>query len=103
MSALENTPAFHDTLLPSRLARAILPSVSVILSPQSDIPSRDAEITSKNRKGKKRGRGYEGDEAFKVTRAVICPTKEDGEVVMASLQGECGHGILIRYRSRSPI
>lgn len=80
----------HDSLLPSRLARAMLPSIIVVLSHKSDIqPEAEASAGSaKSRKGKKRARGYEGDEVFKMTRTAICTTEEDGEVVLAALSGE---------------
>lgn len=44
--------------------------------------------SAKSRKAKKRARGYEGDEVFKMTRSVICPAQEDGEVILATLDGE---------------
>lgn len=77
-------------MLPSRLARAVLPSLSTLLALQSQAQRDDDANTSgaKGRKGKKRTRGYEGDEVFK-TREIVCPSKEDGEVVLAALGGNC--------------
>ena len=74
-------------MLPSRLARAVLPVLTSLLALQSQVHREDdtnANI-AKSRKGKKRARGYEGDEVFNVSRLVICSTKEDGEVVLATL------------------
>jgi hypothetical protein len=63
----------------------------VVLATQSEVRRTDDLIGSsgagKNKKGKKRARGYEGDEVFKVTREVICSTREDGEVLIAALNG----------------
>ena len=80
----------HDSLLPSRLARAVLPAIAEVLSHKADFHAEsDVSVgIGKNRKGKKRARGYEGDEMFKVTRTVICSTQEDGDVILAVLDGE---------------
>lgn len=43
---------------------------------------------SAKRKGKKRGRGYEGDELFKGSREVIFSNKSDGEAVLAACDGK---------------
>lgn len=64
--------------------KAILPSLTIILATQSEFHRVEAD-TGKNKKGKKRARGYEGDEVFKMSRQVVCPLKEDGEVLMAAL------------------
>jgi hypothetical protein len=81
----------HSSLLLTRLAKSILPSVTVVLASQSEIQRAEdlagSTNASKNKKGKKRARGYEGDEVFKVTRDVICSTKEDGKVLIAALEG----------------
>ena len=52
---------------------------------------QQAEVVStaaSSKKGKKRARGYEGDEVFKVGRTVLCPSSEDREIILASLDGE---------------
>lgn len=43
---------------------------------------------TRTRKGKKRARGYEGDEVFNVTTDVINASKADGEVLLASIDGK---------------
>jgi hypothetical protein len=76
----------------TRLAKAVLPSLTVVLATQpaevqhSDEPAGFSSA-GKNKKSKKRPRGYEGDEVFKVTREIICPTREDGLVLLAALNG----------------
>ena len=47
---------------------------------------KQTKYSRKSRKGKKRARGYEGDEIFQ-TREVICATKEDGDAVLCALDG----------------
>jgi hypothetical protein len=59
----------------------------VVLATQSEARRVNDTNTGKNKKGKKRARGYEGDEVFKVSREVVCPIKEDGEVLMTALYG----------------
>lgn len=83
---LDHCPALSDPVLPSRLTRAVLPSLTILLASQSQTHREDDVNGSaaKSRKGKKRARGYEGDEVFK-TREVVCPSKEDGETVIAAL------------------
>ncbi len=91
MSLLQNCLTLGDALLPSRLTRAVLPSLTVLLHTQFDAQRQNENAVSasvgKSRKGKKRARGYEGDEVFKTTREITCPTKEDGEIILTSLEG----------------
>lgn len=82
----------HDTILPSRLARAVLPSLTSILAPRSNLQEESVGVI-KNRKGKKRARGYEGDEVFQMTKSMICTSEEDGNVLLAALDGE--HSLVI--------
>ena len=67
-----------------------MPCLSTVLSKQSEAQQSDdaAVNASKSKKSRKRARGYEGDEVFKVSREVIFPTAEDGKVVLAALDGE---------------
>jgi hypothetical protein len=73
-------------LVPTRLAKAVLPSISVILSSPSG-PQSAENIPGRGKKAKKRSRGYEGDEVFKLSREVICPTIDDGKVLLTALEG----------------
>lgn len=75
-------------MLPSRLARAVLPILTPLLALQSQAGrDEDGAQGSKGRKGKKRARNYEGDELFK-SREVVCPTQNDGSAVLNALDGE---------------
>lgn len=70
-----------------------MPGIAVLLAPQVDIQKEGENgdhtnpSSGKNRKGKKRARGYEGDEVFKINREILCPTDEDGKVVLAIVNG----------------
>lgn len=87
---LTTCPHLHDPITASRLARAVAPSLAVLLSTKSQAQEGAGTTASKarNRKGKKRARGYEGDEVFNVTAKVICNSKVDGDVLLASIDGE---------------
>ena len=67
-----------------------MPSIAVLLSTKSQGQEAAGTTASKtrNRKGKKRARGYEGDEIFSVTAQVISASKVDGDVLLASIDGE---------------
>ncbi|KAI0346803.1 hypothetical protein BDW22DRAFT_1386488 [Trametopsis cervina] len=86
---LNDCPGLSDPQLPSRLSRAVLPTLAGLLTSQSDaqkeMQADDRGSDAKNRKGKKRVRGYEGDEVFKISREILCPTEEDGKVVLVTL------------------
>lgn len=78
--------------------KALLPSVSVILIAQSDVPQKDnGSATGRTKKSKKRTRGYEGDEIFKISREVVCPTVDDGKVLLSALEGNLLSGSIVVY------
>ena len=100
-------------LVPTRLAKAVLPSISVILSAPSHSQNtvNALVMSSRGKKGRKRARGYEGDEVFKLSREVICPTIDDGRVLLTALEGIgsilslfCPHALssVIRLLLRNP-
>ncbi|CAL1701175.1 unnamed protein product [Somion occarium] len=87
-SLVHNCAPPHDPLLHSRVTRAVLPFINHLLATQAEV-QRDTDTTtsgSKSKRGKKRAKGYEGDEVFSVNRSIICPTKSDGDVVLATLE-----------------
>ncbi|KAL0573964.1 hypothetical protein V5O48_007979 [Marasmius crinis-equi] len=80
---LTNCRSLSSPVLATRVARAVLSSVKVILPSQTDSgASLDAQSGSKSKKGKKRARGYEGDEVFKTSISVICPSVVEGKVLL---------------------
>ncbi|KAI3612208.1 ribosome biogenesis protein rix1 [Moniliophthora roreri] len=81
---LTHSHPLDSSILSTRITRAVLLTLSSILPSQSD-PERgdDAQGTSvRSKKGKKRARGYEGDEVFRSSLSVICPTVDDGRVIL---------------------
>lgn len=86
-SLLQYCPYLHDMTLSSRLARAVLPSLTVLLTTQSQtqMDADPASAKGKNKRSRKRARGYEGDEVFKNNAEIMCPTVETGEVLLAAL------------------
>lgn len=64
------------------------------MAPQTEVQkevetdANSSANSTKNRKGKKRARGYEGDEVFKASRDILCPTRDDGEVVLVAVDGQ---------------
>ncbi|KAI0082414.1 hypothetical protein K474DRAFT_1655179 [Panus rudis PR-1116 ss-1] len=87
----------HDPLIHSRLARAVLPPLLQLLLSRSEMQHATdaaAGVGGKSKKGKKRARGYEGDEVFNVSKAVVCPTKKDGEILILTF--EILHALLQR-------
>jgi hypothetical protein len=87
-------------LIPTRLAKAVLPSLSVVLATptESEDTENTAAASTRSKKGKKRARGYEGDEIFKLSRGVVCPSLDDGNVLIAAFEGALSHQSL--YKSQ---
>ncbi|KAK1233310.1 hypothetical protein PQX77_003536 [Marasmius sp. AFHP31] len=73
-------------ILSTRLTRAVVSLVKSVLPSQADAgSSADTQGGgSKSRKGKKRARGYEGDEVFKTSISVICPSIVEGKVLLTA-------------------
>ncbi|KAI0939408.1 hypothetical protein AcW1_004463 [Taiwanofungus camphoratus] len=85
-SLLKICHPLDDVRISSRMGRAILPSLTRILATESKVQADLKEAKgSKNKKGKKRTRGYEGDELFKAAREVLCPTPEEGQLLLTAL------------------
>ncbi|KAI0335615.1 hypothetical protein GY45DRAFT_1316983 [Cubamyces sp. BRFM 1775] len=93
----------HDTTLSSRLARAVMPLLTVLLSrrAQTSTESEREGGQGRSRKGKKRARGYEGDEVFKVGREIICSTPEEGEMLLTAV--DVLEHLLLRTQINPPV
>ena len=59
--------------------------VNLLSEKVADEAVASANVGSK--RGKKRSRGYEGDEVFGVGRGILCETDEDTEHLLAALEG----------------
>ena len=78
-----------NTILANRLARAVIPYLTKSILPQSE--TKNAEMTdvsgSARWKGKKRARGYEGDEIFKTNLGVLFGSPDEERVALLSIEG----------------
>ena len=89
MTLVSDGSRLHDNVIASRLTRATMRYLAVILSQRSQGAGDSEAKTSQaqNRKGKKRARGYEGDEVFKLGREVVCSTVDDGQLLLTAVDG----------------
>ncbi|KAL1723421.1 rRNA processing/ribosome biogenesis-domain-containing protein [Schizophyllum commune] len=94
---LERHPSFHAPLIINRLARASIPQLTILLS-RDALPDSSSHPTTTpsntTKKGKKRARGFEGDESLRLTRTVICPTSGDATALLSALD-------VVRYLLRA--
>jgi len=90
IAACSHSRAMSNAILANRLIRAVIPCLTRSILPQSD--TKSAEATEGNgsskRKGKKRARGYEGDEVFKTSPGVLLGSPLEERVVMLSVEGD---------------
>lgn len=78
-----------NTILANRLVRAVVPYLTKPILPQLEMKaSETADVSgSSKRKGKKRARGYEGDEVFRTSPDVLFGSSHEKRVVMLSFEG----------------
>ncbi|KAL5527690.1 hypothetical protein ACEPAG_6491 [Sanghuangporus baumii] len=74
----------HEPLMCGRIIKRVLPTIASLLSVKAAEETM-ATVDIRSKKGKKRARGYEGDEVFKVENNLLCGTAEDAEHVLAAL------------------
>jgi len=88
----------HHPILITRITKTLLSTLSLLLpSAQSVVQSETATpLAGGRKKGKKRARGYEGDEILKQTTNVMCATEAEGEMVLEALAGAHARGIARR-------
>ncbi|KAJ6490373.1 rRNA processing/ribosome biogenesis-domain-containing protein, partial [Mycena vitilis] len=72
----------HSTLVVTRLARSLIPSISVVLAKEKDVRESENNVSGRSKKSKKRAREFEGDEVFKTSRDVVCSTVDEGNVLL---------------------
>ena len=90
VAACAHSRAMSNAILTNRLIRAVIPYLTESILPQSK--TRNAEATdaggSSQWKGKKRARGYEGDEVFKTNPSALLGSPHEERLVMLSVEGE---------------
>ncbi|THH12214.1 hypothetical protein EW145_g134 [Phellinidium pouzarii] len=74
-----------DPLIAGRVVKAILPSVAALLSQKASGGEPASAVDNGGKNGKKRARGYEGDELFNVGRSLLCESSVEGEIILATL------------------
>ena len=77
----------YDPLLVGRILKALLPTVSSVLHQKPSEGSRLVAMDWGSKKGKKRARGYEGDGIFNIGPKFLCKDAEEGEMLIAVLEG----------------
>jgi hypothetical protein len=78
-----------NPFLANRLIRAVIPYLtkSVLPPPGTKAGELTGISNSSKRKGKKRARGYEGDEVFKTSPGVLFASPHEERVAMLSVEG----------------
>ena len=89
MAACGRSRILANTILTDRLVRAVIPYLTKPILPQSETKATEAADAggSSKRKGKKRARGYEGDEVFKTSPDLLFGSSHEKRVVMVSVEG----------------
>ncbi|KAI0033323.1 rRNA processing/ribosome biogenesis-domain-containing protein [Vararia minispora EC-137] len=89
IAILTHTHGVHHALLPTRLTKAVLSTVSVLLRVSADGSAKNATAGTggggRLKKGKKRARDFEGDEVFSLVGEVACPTRDAGDSLLFAL------------------
>lgn len=99
---LQNSRFVDSPIIPNRIARAVLPSLVIVLSSSSAVKEANASDSKNNSKGKKKAKNYAGDEVFKVSRDIICPTDVDAQVLLLALDGMSPALFLLDRRADLP-
>ncbi|KAJ3757971.1 rRNA processing/ribosome biogenesis-domain-containing protein [Lentinula raphanica] len=73
----------HSSVLCSRLTRIALSGLLVVLPRQIDVQHGiETNGTIRSKKGKKKARNYEGDELFRTSGDVLCPSIDDAKALL---------------------
>jgi hypothetical protein len=103
VSLLLNVHMMDFPLVLNRFAKVLLSTLSVLLPTQSDIGTGPVSVTSsKGRKSRKRAHDYEGDELFKTTINVICPTSEHNAMILTTLDGTLRTSFIYKHSLTRP-
>ena len=90
VAACVHSRAMSNTLLANRLVRAVIPYLTKSILPQSETKNSETSDVggSSKRKGKRRARGYEGDEVLKTNPGVLFGSLHEERVVALSIEGD---------------
>lgn len=86
LAVLSECQQLHSQAVVTRLAKCLLPYITTVLPSQSDV-QRGVDSSKVKGKGKKRTRGFEGDETFKASRSIIFGTTAAGVVALQVCDG----------------
>jgi hypothetical protein len=84
-SLLKGPHVLDSPSLSGRMVKAILPPIMKVVTPSGNLES--TERSSKTKSGKKRARNFEGEEILKKSYEIICPTLEDRNAMLISVDG----------------
>ena len=89
VAACRRSRVVPNTILANRLVRAVIPYLTKPILPRLETKGVEGAGTggSSKRKGKKRARGYEGDEALKTSPAVLFDSPHEERTMMLSVEG----------------
>jgi len=89
IAACSHSRVMSNTILANRLVRAVIPYLTKSILPQSETKNVETtDVSGSSRwKGKKRARGYEGDEVFKTNPGVLLGSPDEERVAMLSIEG----------------
>src|SRR5258708_22005330 len=87
-SLLESPCVLDSPSLCGRMVKAVLPSIMRVVTPPSTNLETVERSPNKTKSGKKRARNFEGEEIFQRSYEVICPTLEDREAILISIDGK---------------
>ena len=76
----------HDRLLVGRIIKSLLPILTPLLSQKTDGKYPERPLDGGSKRGKKRTRGFEGDEIFSSGKSVSIASPEEGQLVLSTLQ-----------------
>ncbi|KAF5390544.1 hypothetical protein D9757_002613 [Collybiopsis confluens] len=84
LALLRHCHPVDSPVLCSRLTKIVLSELAVVLPSQTEGQASLAETIGpgKGKKNRKRARNYEGDELFKSSANVICPTADEAKAVL---------------------
>lgn len=81
-----------NPLLVGRIVKALLPSLSVLLSMNViKTGPKTSESVSRKKAGKQKVNGFETDDTFKLSRDRLCGSEDEAQLMVAVLEGKQTH------------